>query len=166
MFESRAHAPALTHVGVVHAVRTSIAAAIALGLASLLGMPEAYWAPISTIIVMQSTLGASWTVSRNRLIGTLLGAFCGGLLGGRFHSNLAVFAAGILALGLVCMLLRLDQSAYRFAGVTFGIVLLVAPGESAWLVGFQRFVEVSLGIAVGLGVAAAWPHEIPGRRNG
>jgi uncharacterized membrane protein YccC len=34
----------------VDSVRTAIAAAIALGLAELLGFPEAYWAPISTLM--------------------------------------------------------------------------------------------------------------------
>jgi hypothetical protein len=43
---------------VVHSIRTAIAATISLGVARLFGLPEAYWAAIATLVVMQSTLGA------------------------------------------------------------------------------------------------------------
>ena len=53
---------------VLHSARTAVAAALALATARLVRLPEAYWAPISTLIVMQSTLGAAWTVSKDRLV--------------------------------------------------------------------------------------------------
>ena len=120
-------------------------------------MPEAYWAPISAIIVIQSTLGAAWTTAKQRFIGTALGAVFGGLLTSYFEPQLITFAAAIVVLGLMCALLHLDQSAYRFAGAAFAIVMLVGRGEAAWLIGLHRFVEVSLGIAVSLAVSALWP---------
>jgi len=43
--------------------RTALAAVSSFLIARLLHMPEAYWAAISTIIVIQSTLGAVLTVS-------------------------------------------------------------------------------------------------------
>jgi len=43
-------------------------------------MPEAYWSAVTTLIVMQSTLGVAWTVSKQRFFGTALGAVAGGLL--------------------------------------------------------------------------------------
>jgi uncharacterized membrane protein YccC len=41
--------------------RTALAAVSSFLIARLLHMPEAYWATISTIIVIQSTLGAALT---------------------------------------------------------------------------------------------------------
>jgi uncharacterized membrane protein YccC len=41
-------------------------------------MPESYWAAVITIIV--STLGAAWTISKQRFAGTALGAAMGALL--------------------------------------------------------------------------------------
>jgi hypothetical protein len=70
------------------------------------------------LIVMQSTLGASWGVSKQRIIGTTLGAESGGLLASYFEPGLIVFGAATFALGLICAILRLDQSAYRFASIT------------------------------------------------
>jgi uncharacterized membrane protein YccC len=120
-------------------------------------MPEAYWAPITTIIVMQSTLGAAWDVSKPRFIGTALGAALGGLLASYPHPGIIVLGVAIFALGLICAALRLDQSAYRFAGITLMIVTLVARGNAPVVIAAHRFVEVSLGIAVALTLTALWP---------
>src|SRR4030095_8103023 len=42
-----------------HSVRTALAATAAVVVARLVQMPEAYWAAIATLVVMQSTLGAT-----------------------------------------------------------------------------------------------------------
>jgi len=147
--------------GITHCARTGVGAAASLVAARFLGMPEAYWAPITTLIVMQSTLGAAWSTSKSRFIGTVLGAASGGLLATYFEPRVALFGVAIFALGLICALLRLDQSAYRFAGVTLAIVTLVARGNAPWLIAVHRFIEVSLGITVALVLAALWPeHEL------
>src|SRR5208337_2166343 len=103
--------------GIEHSARTGIGTVASLVVARFLGMPEAYWAPITTLIVMQSTLGAAWSISKSRFTGTVLGAALGGLLATYFEPRVAIFGVAIFALGLICALLRLDQSAYRFAGV-------------------------------------------------
>jgi hypothetical protein len=53
----------------------------------------------------------------------------------------------------------LDRTAYRFAGITEVIVMLVARERPARIIAAHRFVEVSLGIAVALIVTAAWPER-------
>ena len=73
--------PAATRYWLSHAARTALAAVASLIVARLCRMPEAYWAPITTIIVMQSTLGAAWDASKQRLIGTALGAAAGAIYG-------------------------------------------------------------------------------------
>jgi uncharacterized membrane protein YgaE (UPF0421/DUF939 family) len=40
------------------------------------------------------------------------------------------------------------------------IVMLVVRERSAWLIATHRFIEVSLGIAVALIVAAVWPEHL------
>ncbi len=145
--------------GLEHSARTGIGAAASLGAARLLGTPEAYWAPITTLIVMQSSLGASWAVSKSRFIGTVLGATCGGLLATYLAPGIAVFGLAIFAIVLICALFHLDLSAYRFAGVAFAIVMLARAADSPWLIAVHRFVEVSLGIAVALVLTALWPER-------
>ena len=145
--------------GTIQPLQTAIAASVSLAVANLLGMPEAYWAPISTIIVMQSTLGASWVVSKQRFIGTVVGALFGALLGSFFTSTIIIYGAAIMLLGFICAIVHLDKSAYRFSGVTLTIIMLVTRSGAPWLIGLHRFVEVSIGIAVALALAAIWPNH-------
>jgi uncharacterized membrane protein YgaE (UPF0421/DUF939 family) len=144
----------------VHSARTAVAAVVSLLVARGLGLPEAYWATISTLIIMQSTLGAALTVSEQRLAGTALGAAFAALLATYFGSNTIVFAVRVFAIGLICVALRLGE-AYRLASVTLVIVMLIARTKPAWIVAAHRFVEVSVGIAVGLALTALWPEGGP-----
>ena len=67
-----------------HSIRTGVAAAVSLAVAQLCRLHEAYWAPITTLIVMQSTLGVAWAMSKQRFIGTALGTALGALLASYF----------------------------------------------------------------------------------
>jgi len=144
-----------------HATRTAVAAAAALLVARLCGTVDAYWAPITTIVVLQSTLGATVAVSTQRIIGTALGAAFGALAANWFHTNLIAFGAAVFVIGVLCAALHLQRSAYRFAGITLAIVMLISRTNSAWIVAAHRFAEVSLGILVGLLQAALWPESTP-----
>ena len=142
-----------------HAARTTAAAVISLMVARVAGLPEAYWAAISTVVVLQSTLGAALAISTQRLIGTGLGAVVGALLAARFGSSVIAFGAGLFAMGFLCAAFHLDRAAYRFAGITQAIVMLVARKENSWIIALHRFLEVSLGIAVALVLVALWPER-------
>lgn len=145
------------NVWIIHSARTAAASAIALGIANFLNLSEAYWAPISTIIVMQSTLGASWDTSKQRMIGTIIGTLLAGAMYNLTIPLPVILGIGIFILGLICAALRLVQSAFRFAGVTYAIIILLPHTEAAWRIGAHRFTEVTLGIAVALAVSAIGP---------
>ena len=142
-----------------HAARTTVAATVSLAIARMFRLPEAYWAVIITMVVTQSTLRATWTISGERFAGTVLGAAAGVLLANQLGSGMLAFAVGVFGLGLICALLRLDRAAYRFAGITLAIVILVSRNQPAWIVASHRFFEVSLGIVTGLVMAALWPER-------
>ncbi|HXZ79665.1 MAG TPA: FUSC family protein [Terriglobales bacterium] len=144
---------------IMHSARTAIAGVLSFLAARLFHMQEAYWAPIATFIVMQSTLGAALPVSVERLVGTVLGAFAGGLAAAYWPGNILVFGIGVFTLGLVCQLLRIVRAAYRYAGITLVIVMLVPRVHAPWLIAFHRFIEVSIGLVMGLVVTAVWPER-------
>ena len=144
---------------VIHVVRTSIAAVASLLVARLFRLPEAYWAAITTLVVMQSSLGAALTVSWQRFVGSAIGAAAGALFATYFGSNTAMFGVGIFVMGILCAALRLDKAAYRFAGITLAIIMLIAHTAPAWIVAVHRFIEVAVGIAVGLALTAVWPED-------
>jgi uncharacterized membrane protein YccC len=147
---------------VLHAIRTAVAAVAALLIARLCRLPEAYWAAVTAIVVMQSTLGAAWTVSKQRFVGTALGAAMGAPLTAYAAQNVAAFAAGVFVLGLICALARIGRNAFRYAGITLAIVMLVARVEPAWMIAMHRFLEISVGIAAGLLLTAVWPEPETG----
>jgi uncharacterized membrane protein YgaE (UPF0421/DUF939 family) len=152
--------PTLTKHDVIHVLRTTVAAVVSLLVARLFKLPETYWAAITTLVVMQSTLGAAFTVSWYRFVGTAIGAAAGALFATYFGSNTAMFGIGIFILGIICAVLKLDRAAYRFAGITLAITMLVAHTNAAWVVAARRFFEVSVGIAVALVLTAIWPEPL------
>jgi uncharacterized membrane protein YccC len=144
-----------------HAARTAISAVVSLLVARLFGLPEAYWAAITTLIVMQSTLGAALPISAQRLAGTGVGAALGASVGAYFPGNVGAFGVGVFLIGVFCAAVRMERSAYRYASITLAIVMLIARPKSPWVIAVHRFLEVSIGIAVGLAITALWPERKP-----
>ena len=70
-----------------------------------------------------------------------------------------VFGCGVLGVGVLSAVLRLDRPANRFAAIAFTIVLLVPYANPPWVVALHRFVEVSAGILIGLVLTAVWPES-------
>ncbi len=143
----------------VHSARTAVVAVASLLAARLFRLPQSYWAPITTLVITQSSLGAALTVSWQRWAGTLLGAVVGGIVASYFGPHVLVFGICVLLLGLFCAMTHSDWSAYRFGGITLAIVLLIPRTEPAWRIAFHRFAEVSIGIAVALIFAWVWPER-------
>ncbi len=140
---------------IVDSARTTIAAVASMWLARLLKMPEYYWAPISAIVITQSTIPPR-TLGWQRFVGTALGAALGAAMATFFPASAPVYALGIFVCGLLSWLLNIG-AAYRFAAITLTIVLLIPHSLPAWIIGWHRFLEVSLGIAVALAVTLVWP---------
>jgi len=127
--------------------RTAAATLVSLLLARALKLPEYYWAPISTIIIMQSSIQpfqGAW----QRFVGTALGAALGAVIATYVGRTAVIYAIGIFACGILAAVSR-SWSAYRVAAITFSIVVLISRGP-AWVFAWHRFLEVSLGIAVAL----------------
>ena len=144
---------------VIHSIRTAIAAMLSLAVARLFGLPEAYWAAIATLVVMQSTLDATLLISVERIAATALGALAGALLATWFTQNPFVFVAAVFVLGLLSAAFRMEKSAYRYASITLAIILLIPRTNAAWIIALHRFFEVSVGIVVALALAALWPEQ-------
>src|ERR1700722_328033 len=134
-----------------YAAKTALAASLCWWLALRFGLHDGYWGAISAIIVLQSNFGATITASRDRILGTLIGAAFGfsfSFLGALpWNYILAVAAALILcsAIGL--------RSSSRLAGVTISIVMLVPSGGSHWRLALDRVGQVILGILMAIAVS-------------
>jgi uncharacterized membrane protein YgaE (UPF0421/DUF939 family) len=146
----------------INSARTAVATVVSMLLARSLKLPEFYWAPISTIVILLSTINPM-TLAWQRFAGTALGAVLGALIATWFHPSWVVYGVGIFVCGMLCAVLRVS-TAYRFAAITLTIVLLIAHQRGPWIVAGHRFVEVSLGIAVALVMTMVW--KAPGSEQG
>jgi uncharacterized membrane protein YgaE (UPF0421/DUF939 family) len=143
---------------VSHAARTAAIAVVSLLVAKLFRLPEAYWAAITTLVVLQSPVTAASTAAQY-FAGTAIGAAVGGYAGTYFPGNGLVFGVCVFLIGISLAPLRLERGAYRYAIVTLAIVMLI-PTRSGWIAALHRFLEVSLGIAVGLAISTVWPERV------
>ena len=144
---------------VVHSAPTAIVAMTSVLTARLFRLPETYWAPITTVVITQSSLGAALKVSGQRFVGTMLGAAVGAIVASYFGPRVLVFGISVFILGMICAAAHVDRSAYRFGGIALAIVLLISRTGPAWRVAFHRFAEVSIGIGVALIFSLVWPER-------
>jgi uncharacterized membrane protein YccC len=148
---ARNNPPSIAYVAL-----SALAAVASFVIARLFRLQEAYWAPMSTLIVMKLTLDAAFPVAVQYVLGTALGAAVGAVMEIYFHTSVTAFGAAIVLVGLLCVALRIQRSAFRYACITLVIVMLVPRSTSGRLVALHRFFEVTIGIAVGLVVFAVW----------
>ena len=99
----------LSREALINSARTAVATVASLLLARSLKLPEFYWAPISTIVILLSTINPL-TLAWQRFAGTALGAALGALIATFFSSNWIVYGAGIFACGIVCSFLRVGSA--------------------------------------------------------
>ena len=140
--------------GLRHALRTAVAVVATDLFVTALALPQGYWAVVTAVIVMQANLGGSIRAAWTRLAGTAVGAVFGtaaAYLGGQSlpASGLAVFAT----LAACSAIPRLRESS-RVAGITAIIIILGGhPDVPAVVLGFDRFLEISVGIVTALVVS-------------
>jgi uncharacterized membrane protein YgaE (UPF0421/DUF939 family) len=141
---------------IAHVVLSALAAVASYVIARLFRLPEAYWAPMSALIVMQLTLRAAFPIAIQYVVGTAMGAAVGAVTDIYFRTSVWAFGATVVVIGLLCVALRIERSAFRYANITLVIVMLVPRSTSGGSVALRRFFEVSIGIAVGLVLFALW----------
>ncbi len=132
-----------------HAAHILAACALAYGASRLLGLPEGYWSLITVVIVTQPDLPGTIAASRNRVIGTLIGAAMGALaILGREHGlpTLPLYAVGLVPL----VLLTAAWQSLRLSCITFTIVFLAPAGGSTFMLPMMRVVEIVIGTLAAL----------------
>jgi len=73
-------------------------------------------------------------------------------------ATVLAFGACVFLIGVFLAPLRLERSAYRYAIITPTIVMLI-PTRSGWIQAFHRFLEVFVGIPVGLVISTMRPER-------
>src|SRR5437588_10298548 len=106
---------------ITHAIRTAVAVTVSVIIARLMQMPEAYWAAIATLIVIQSTFGATLTLSLDRSGATAAGASVGSLETNYFVSNRVALTLAFILIGFPSIAFRLEKSENQSASIRLAI---------------------------------------------
>jgi uncharacterized membrane protein YccC len=126
----------------IHSLRTAVAAVVSLLLARGFKLPQFYWAPISTIVILLSPINPM-SLAWQRFVGTALGAVLGALIAGYFESDWVVYGIGILVCGIfsaycgftshtALLLLRSALSCWLLMSTVPGSWLLTASWKCRW----------------------------------
>jgi uncharacterized membrane protein YccC len=145
-----------------HAARILAACAVSYVTTSLLHLPEGYWALITVIVVTHPDLPATLTASRDRLVGTLIGAAVGAVaIVGRVHGMpiLPLYAAGLVPLAILTAV----RPNLRLTCVTLTVVLLPSPEGADFSRPAYRVLEILLGTMIAAGVS--FPTLLRGRQS-
>jgi uncharacterized membrane protein YccC len=132
-----------------HAVRILAACALAYSVSWLFRLPEVYWSLVTVVIVTHPDLPSTVTASRDRIVGTLIGAAVGALaILGREHGlpTLPLYAVGLVPL----VLLTAAWQSLRLSCITFTIVFLAPAGGSSFTLPMLRVVEIVIGTLAAL----------------
>jgi uncharacterized membrane protein YccC len=140
--------------GMRQALLTAAAAWVSYATAAMLGLHEGYWAAISAIVVLQFDFSATWTSSRDRFIGTAIGALIAWGCAMCWHGYVWIYALAIIVCVFVCRLVS-TAAAARLAAVTLTVIVLIPKEEAPWRIALYRCLEVSWGIAVAVALASS-----------
>ncbi len=133
-------------------IKTALAVLICLLISEAFRLEYPFYAVIATIIGMENSITNSYTVGKNRVLGTIVGAICG-LIFALIDPYSAVFSAiGIVVVIYICNLLKWNKSISIASIVFLAIMLNLRPGESPWFYSLNRVTDTLIGIGVAVAV--------------
>jgi uncharacterized membrane protein YccC len=119
-------------------------------------LTQVYWAVLSSVIVIQGSVGGSVRAGLYRLAGTVGGAFWGAVVAGLLpHNNPRALAIALLVAVAPLSVVTAFRIDYRVAPITAIIVLMGAALQQAapFSAALERVFEITLGSAVAVVVA-------------
>jgi uncharacterized membrane protein YccC len=138
-----------------HALRVVTAVIAAYAVVKLAGLPQGWWAVITALLVVQTSVGGSLKAAIDRLWGTVAGALYGALVAITIPhvTNLGLGIAIAVAI-LPLAYLAAINAMFRVAPVTALIVMLPIYGHAGnpLVSAFDRVIEITLGNIVALAV--------------
>lgn len=134
-----------------HAIRVSAAVGAAFALATLLRLPQGYWAVFTAVIVVQSSLGATITASVERFMGTVVGALAGAAAA-YFHTKWPELGGLILCVTVALLAFVVSmRPSLKVAPVTAVIMLIGQTTHMDPLIAASlRVAEITVGSLVGV----------------
>ena len=147
-----------------------MAATSAYALYHALGLPQGYWAVFTTVIVIQTSIGATLNTAIDRLTGTLFGALVGGLAVALRPQTPFGLGAAIFVAVAITSFGAASGAKLKVAPVT-AVIMLISPSGSAMgplETAVLRVIEITIGSVIGvmatLFIFPARAHKAAARR--
>ncbi|PZF73515.1 hypothetical protein DN068_07255 [Taibaiella soli] len=146
-----------------YALRTALAATLAMFIFKWFNIDHGYWLPFTVIIIIQPYFGATFTKAIDRTLGTVLGGIAGGLL---LRLPTALHVKEIFMFICAVLMVYYLRKKYSVAAffITVSLVLLFAvESELSWTILFSRlFCTITgalLGIVAGFALLPTWDKK-------
>ncbi|HET6468832.1 MAG TPA: FUSC family protein [Geminicoccaceae bacterium] len=136
------------------AARLTLAAVLTQLVASGLDLPQAFWAVVTALVVVQGSLGGTIGAGVDRMIATLVGAVAGSVVA---VARVALATPETLALAVAIVPLAMAAAirpSFRMAPITATIILIGSPpGLPPLEAALHRVGEIALGSFIGITVS-------------
>lgn len=141
----------------IGSVKTGLPAILSVLLANLLGLSYPYWAAISAIVVLGLDSTLTIASCRDRIIGTVIGAFMGWLTFYIWHGHYIFYGVSIAFCIFVCGGLQFENAG-RLAAATLTLIVLVQPDSMPGAVAIARFLETGIGVVMAVVMTLLLPR--------
>jgi uncharacterized membrane protein YccC len=134
-----------------HAIRVSAAAGAAYAIATLLRLPQGFWAVFTAVIVVQASLGATITASIERFLGTVVGALAGAVAA-YLHTRWPDFGGLILCVTVALLAFIVSMRPSLKAAPVTAVIMLIGTTThmDPLLAASLRVAEITVGSLVGV----------------
>lgn len=126
------------------AFRVAAAAGLSVGVAQLFKFEDPIHALVAAVICTDLSPSQTRQLGLQRLVGTVLGAACGGTLSLMCPPSAWATGLAILVAMLICQVFQMPDGT-KVAGYVSGILVL-AHGTAPWSYALVRLIETALGI--------------------
>ena len=137
--------------------RLLAACALAYGACELIGLREVYWGMVTAVVVTQPAWSDTVNASRDRVIGTLIGAFAGlAVIYARERGGppLVPFWIALVPLAILTAI----RPNLRLSCITLIIIVLVPATGDPYALPFERVIGILLGTLASILVVAAMTY--------
>lgn len=145
-----------------HGIKVGLACVLTYFVSDFIGLPYAFWAVITAVIVMQMHVADSIHMCLYRFWGTAIGAGIGILAILVFPPTPLWTLLGLFVSTGLCAYLTKYNARFRMAAITVVIVYLTSLGaEDRVVFTLYRVAEIGLGVFCAFVVSiAVWPHRV------
>lgn len=128
-------------------IKTAIAVSLSVAISRFFNMEYPFYAAIAAIISMQTTMGESFKVGRNRMLGTILGAMVGVIFYFINSSSIVTIGIGIMVVIYMCNLFGWKKSV-SIAGIVFCVIMTNLDGRDPIFYALNRILDTFIGITI------------------